>query len=325
MTPTQLDYPVDRHGLIRRDLTVEAGFSDHDLAHSVKTKQLIRLTSGVYRARIEVDPEDRTAVAEAKIEAFRLKSLAIATGRNHGGNTALSHTSAAIVHGLPLLKPELEMVHLTNGEIGGGRARTNSLLHASDLPPGDVVEVNGVWITSLARTAADVAQLAPAHDPLAFSQAMTVFDAALRAGVDRDELAAQLDRRRRRGTRVAKAALPWADGRAESVGESWGRAQMIQRGLPAPELQVEYHVGGETHRVDGDWERKLVWEFDGRGKYQRYLADGETPADAYWREKKREDALRSLGVFVVRTYWDLMERGRAVDPIERALFHLGLC
>ena len=30
------------------------------------------------------------------------------------------------------------------------------------------------------------------------------------------------------------------------------------------------------------------------------VADGETPADAYWREKKREDALRSLGVFVVR-------------------------
>ena len=50
-------------------------------------------------------------------------------------------------------------------------------------------------------------------------------------------------------------------------------------------------AGGETLLEKA---RKLAVEFDGRVKYQRQRY-GRTPEEELWREKRTEDALRSLG------------------------------
>ena len=70
----------------------------------------------------------------------------------------------------------------------------------------------------------------------------------------------------------------FADGRAESVGETRSRVAIQRAGLPPPVLQ--YAVIGT--RTDFCWtDRRTVGEFDGKVKYsRRHLRAGETPGDA---------------------------------------------
>jgi hypothetical protein len=92
-----------------------------------------------------------------------------------------------------------------------------------------------------------------------------------------------------------------ADGLSESPGESWARVLFVSLGLPKPELQAEIRdAGGRlVGRVDFLFHRqRLIVEFDGKVKYE-----GVDGRDALIREKRREDALRSLGYQVVRLTW----------------------
>lgn len=324
MTPDEPTYPHDRYGLIHRQAALDAGFTDGIIRADVRDGRLRRLAAGTYTPITPTDAGDKAQAAADRIEQFRLRGIAVATGWRCPGATVLSHHSAAALHGLPMLAPPLTRVHLTNGEIGGGHVRRSTHVHAAELPDGDVTEVDGIPVTSLARTAADVAQWTTSTHPMAFAKALVVFDAALARGEIAEALALQLNRRRRRGTRAARSALEHANGLAESVGESWGRAQMIVAGLPVPTLQVEHHVAGQVYRVDGDWSGKLVWEFDGMVKYGGHLRQGETAADAVIREKVREDALRRSGVMVVRSWWSMLERGTLVPMLADWLDHFGL-
>lgn len=251
MTQLENVYPLDRFGLIRREAALAAGFTDNELAKLVRTGELIRLVCGSYAVQRSVDSTDPSAVAERAEEVLRLRSIALVTGAKSGGASVLSHQSAAVMHGLPLLKVPLDLVHLVNGEIGGGQRRRLAHVHAAAVPDGDLVEVDGIAVTSLERTAADVAQSFRSDHTLAFAQALVVLDGALRLGADPEALALQLQGRRRCGTRVAKHALEYADGLAESAGESWGRAQMIVAGLPLPRLQVKHTVGSRRRRLEG--------------------------------------------------------------------------
>lgn len=323
MNHADSDYPVDAHGLLHRDRARAAGFTDHRLREDVRAERLRRIARGVYLPTSPVDDDADSAAARA-VETFRLTSIAVACAHGPHPTAVLSHESAAALHDLPMLRPRLDKVHLTNGEIGGGRTREASILHASELAPGDVVEVAGIPVTSLGRTAADVAQMTPSTHPLAFARALVVFDAALRRGELPESLALHLHRRRRRGTRAAKEALAYADPGAESVGESWGRAQMIVADLPVPTLQVEHTIDGQKYRVDGEWDGRLVWEFDGRTKYHRHCRPGESAADVVVREKDREDALRAAGLMVVRTSWTDLERHTMVPTLRHWLRHFGL-
>ena len=103
------------------------------------------------------------------------------------------------------------------------------------------------------------------------------------------------------GIAGAARALALADGRAESPLETRGRLALLSAGLPRPELQVEIHDGaGFVGRVDAWYEEvAVVVEFDGRVKYVD-PRDGESSGEVLWREKRREDRLRDVGVRVLR-------------------------
>nr|WP_237421884.1 hypothetical protein [Gordonia sp. SID5947] len=216
---------------------------------------------------------------------------AIATLAVTGPDHTLSHQSAATLHDLPMLKPSLRRVHVTTGSRSGGHRSAKRHAHIGSLEPAEVVLVDGVRVTSLERTAVDVARTTT----MGFAGALAVFDAALRRGADRDLISTML-RRRRSGVGQARRALLHADGDAENPGESWGRAQMIEAGLPVPRLQHEFRDadGNLVGRTDYDWSGRLVGEFDGDVKYRNHLRPGETPFDAMKREKEREDGLRRL-------------------------------
>lgn len=225
----------------------------------------------------------------------------------------LSHQSAASLHRLPLLKGELDSVHLLSGKTRGGHKRGRRHIHAGT--PGDSTTVtDGVRVTSLARTAVDVAAAG------SFAQALVVLDGALRLGVTPESLAGELAVRRRAGIAVARRALACADGDSESVGESWSRAQFILAELPPPRLQVCHQCRTQRPRVDFDWDGRLVGEFDGFVKYGReFLRPGEAPADAVFREKVREDELRERGLMVVRWTWRDLEQNLVVPMVRRWL------
>ena len=90
---------------------------------------------------------------------------------------------------------------------------------------------------------------------------------------------------------------------------------MMRAGLQAPELQIEVHdrLGNFLGRTDlGYPEDSAVIEFDGKVKYQNGLRRGQTPSDVVIVEKKREDAIRSAGVAVLRVC--LVGTGRTVTP-----------
>ncbi|AVM00065.1 hypothetical protein C6V83_07060 [Gordonia iterans] len=300
-----LPLPRDLNGLVWRKDALDTGHTEKEIADLIKGRDLFRVCRGVYVEAARVPEDERFA------ELYRLRCLAAGTGP--GSTWTLSHQSAAAVLGLELLKPDRSRVHVTNGVCQGGMRRRRRQVHAAPLN-GSTVSVNGAHVTGVARTAVDVAAGGT------FAQKLAVFDSALRAGCTRDELEAILKERRRVGAAAIRYALRMADKRAANPGESWSRAQMIEAGLPVPELQEHYILeDGRDAFVDCDWFKKLIGEFDGKRKYLRDRRAGETEADVVLREKEREDRLRDLGLDVVR--WDFpdLERKRMVP---RVAYHL---
>ncbi len=181
---------------------------------------------------------------------------------------------------------------------------------------------DGLVITSLARTAVDLARTLP------YDQAVAVADGSLRAGADLGDLAECLEQAQRwHGSGQARRAIAVADGRSESVGESFSRIRISSAGLPEPVLQLEVFDdrGALIGRCDFAWPaHRTLGEFDGRIKYGRLRRPGETVEDAVHREKLREDALRDHGWQVVRWTWDDLWRPNVItDRLGRAFTRAG--
>ena len=292
-------YPLDEFGLIRRGTAKTAAFSDNELCAAVDRGQLIRLVPGVLVPRTA--QFDGHAGAQA---LHRLTSIAVVTSELSGDTPhVLSHASAATMHGLRMLKPNLSHVHMTTGRASGGSIRSLRPLHGAPLSDDEVTEVDGIRVTSIERTAVDVASSGD------FAQALTVLEAALALGADRAKMSEILGSRRRRGAQHARRALPLANGLSQSVGESWSSAQMYEADLPVPRQQHRFVCPSGTYETDFDWDGKLIGEFDGLAKYGRLLREGESPEDAV----VREDELRGLDTMVVRWIWATLERRLLAD------------
>ncbi|MCR5977882.1 hypothetical protein GDN83_09070 [Gordonia jinghuaiqii] len=306
--------PSDRYGLIRREATLRMGIADDTVADAVRRGQLLRLAPGVWvPASTDLDGPDLSDLL------YRRRSIAVATSARDRGTSTLSHESAAAVHGLDTLHPERETVHLTKRSGTGGFVRGHRHVHNGPLPPEEIVIVDGVEVTSLERTAVDIAMGGD------FARALVAFDRALATGADAAVMEAMLeDRAGWKNVGVARRAFTCSDVLSESVGESWSRAQMIAAGLPTPRLQHRFQTSSGEARADFDWEGLLVGEFDGLQKYDRLLRPGESARDALVREKKREDALRALGIMVVRWTWSDLERGELVEMLRPRLVAIGL-
>jgi hypothetical protein len=157
--------------------------------------------------------------------------------------------------------------------------RTGCLGGERDLSPEDVLELDGLKVTTPLRTALDLACRLTPRDALA------VVDAFMRDhGLRQDELQQALARfRGRRGVVQARAVVAVADARSESPGESWVRWAMIESGLPAPELQWWVHVDGvPTFRLDMAYPKhRVAVEYDGREFHS-------SPGDRRHDEERRE-------------------------------------
>lgn len=297
----------DSRGFLTRRGVVSSGLgTDAQLAAAVSGGDLTRAWRGIYHCAADAaDRRDR----DPRTEAYRRRVIGAAMVG--GGDRVVSHHSAAAIHGLDLLGYE-DPVHFTIDRRAGGQRRT-AIIHAAPLPGREIVDLDGLRVTSIARTAVDVARSGT------YAQAVCAIDSALRLGASITEVAEIIERAAgRSGVGTARRALRIADGNSESVGESFSRALMHGfADVPTPRLQHDFHTeaGVFVGRSDFDWDGRLVGEFDGRGKYQRDLRPGETIADAVWREKRREDALRDLGLIVIRWTWSELMHPKALHAL----------
>jgi hypothetical protein len=158
-----------------------------------------------------------------------------------------------------------------------------------DLLPSDVVEVGGVRVTTPVRTAMDLGCHLPRRGALA------AMDALMRAhGFTHRDMSRMLVRyHRRRGVIQLRQLAPLVDPRAESQPESWTRLELVEHGLPMPELQWWVSVDGvPTYRLDLAYPHaRIAIEYDG--------AEFHSSADGRARDDVRRAWLRAHGWIVI--------------------------
>ncbi|MBH0122226.1 hypothetical protein ACWDUD_13880 [Rhodococcus sp. NPDC003382] len=290
---------TDPRPLTRTHL-LATGFSDDHIRAAVRAGDLVALTRGVYLWRADHDRLDDPA-------RHRVRARHVASTMPPGA--VISHVSAATLLNLDVWNIDLAQVHVSRTGSHGRRTR-HLHVHATTWTDDDVVDVDGLAVTSPARTVVDLSRALP------LDQAVVVGDSALRNYPDTLDLlpAALASARHRSGIARAAAVVPFLDARSESPGESLSRVRIAESGLPRPVLQHPIVLrDGRRVRLDFFWERHgVAGEFDGAGKY----ADRRD----VFAEKLREDALRDLGLEVVRWTWaDLTRFDVVAQRFERAV------
>lgn len=160
----------------------EAGVHHRRVAEWVHSGVLTRLRPGVYVA----DSLWRVLWPEQR-HCLLVRATMLAATRDW----VVSHLSAAAMHGLGTMGEWPSTVHVSDAAARGGASAGLITLHRGG-PEPDTVVIDGLRVTSLARTVADVV----ATEPL--GRSIPVADAALRlvrAGAERHALTAGVPRR----------------------------------------------------------------------------------------------------------------------------------
>lgn len=253
-------------------------------------------------------------------------SLVRGKGLSRGEGFVVSHQSAAVLWGLPSIGPWPDDVHFLTRRSSGGRSYPGVRKHALGFSAHDIAVLDGVKVTTAARTAVDLAASLPLIAAVAAVDRVLFVDPTGRVDplATRAELLATWQRMLPfPGSVRARAVIEFGTHLAGSVLESGSRVNMAICGFPEPELQHPFIIGGRTVRPDFFWpDYSAIGEADGRVKYmdERMLA-GRTPADAVIDEKNREDALRrQVRAF---TRWDYAV-GMDAQRLRARLLGLGL-
>ncbi|MQA77781.1 MAG: hypothetical protein GEV10_04765 [Streptosporangiales bacterium] len=282
------------------------GYTEQDVRRYLRDGLWLRIRRGAYVARAYHDGLD-----EVGRHVLRTRAVVLSLGER----TVVSHLSAAALYGLPLWDADLRQVHVTRTDMGAARTEGGVHHHVGNLRAGDTTWIDGVAVVQTARAVVETACFA------SFETAVVAADAALyRDLATPDDLAdASAELHAWPYSHDVGAVVGFADGRAESVGESRLRVLFDRMSMPEPVPQVTItdSDGAVVGRVDFLFaEERTVVEFDGKVKY---APDGADPALVLFREKRREDRLRELGYEVVRIVWsDLAHPERVVAKVRAA-------
>ena len=139
---------VTSHGLGMEIMShsdlLDRGSSAFEVQQQIRRGELVRLCRGVYTPREEVPSEEE--------KRHRLWVL----GHARRSDYAVSHVSAAVLHGLPVGGADLREVHVTRIGRGGQRHVAGRCVHSSPLDPTWCTVIDGVLVTTVARTLADL-------------------------------------------------------------------------------------------------------------------------------------------------------------------------
>lgn len=300
--------------VVRLDDVLAVGITPEQLRAAVARGLVVRVVRGRYALHSAAGALDPWAEREAAVQQhLALLRAVLATQPK---DTWASHASAAFALGqatpgwvaparVSLIRPGAA------NDVGPGYVLRGSGLHADD-----VTEVEGIPVTSIERTAVDLARGRSAEN------ALVALDAAARAriarltGADgnalryavlepglRAEAAQLLEGAYARcfgwpGTVVVRDLLPLVEPASESPLESRSRCWFWSAGLRHLRIGSPVAVSSTSYFADFlDDRRKVIGEADGWGKYG---TDLQAQRDAWDRERSRQGELESHGYRVVR-------------------------
>ena len=192
--------------------------------------------------------------------------------------------------------------------------RSGITVHVRRLDNEDIVERDGLRVTSGAQTFLDMAARLPAH------QLVALGDALMRVGaLDRTDLEGRLARADRvRGVTAARAWAPHVTARSGSHEESLMRYWLLASDLPNPEVQLPIfdRWGREVAHADLGYRRwKIAMEFEGRQHAER---------EQFGRDVDRYSLMAADGLLVLRFAGrHIGGPGVIVDRTRRALVSRG--
>ncbi|AFV88360.1 hypothetical protein PACID_05190 [Acidipropionibacterium acidipropionici ATCC 4875] len=234
-----------------------------------------------------------------------------------GPRWALSHTSAVALLGLPMTRDGAESVWITRSSDASTQHHPPLIVRACEFGDDEVIDVNGLLVTTPERTAMDMAR------QFGFVTGTMIADAVLRGGSTPNKLLSIVTRAPRRpGNAIARDVAAFADRRSESPGESLMRAVLERERCAPTDLQIDIfdEHGRFVARCDFDWlEYGVVGEYDGPQKYFRNLKPGQSISDAIVAEKAREADIRDQGLEVVRFCLEDLRNPRAAAARLRRL------
>jgi len=297
-----------QRGVFSAQQAYDAGYTSPEIKRLRHRGVLVSVRRGVYTAASSwraLPPRERYL---AELAALHLVV---------GAGAVVSHDSAGVVHGMSLLNPSPGMLHLTRPSRGASRTEAGVHHHVAELPDGHV-SLHSSWrVTTLARTAVDIARESD------LPHGVSAIDSALRLGCPPPELTdVVLTCTNWPGSRMAAHALGLADVRAANAGESWSRVELTRHGVAPSDIQRElYDDDGLVGIADFVWDpQRVVGELDGRIKYR--VPEGsstEAAGEVVWSEKRREDRIRALGYEVIRwVYADLYAPDRLAARVRQA-------
>jgi hypothetical protein len=276
------------------------GVSAKRLRTMVRDGQLIRKRHGIYATAAAV-----VAAHQDKAHAHALEVRAALRAASAAGAVA-SHESAALIHGIPLLRePSEGLVSLTRpATVFRDRPLLGVRFYPARLPAGHVTMELDVPVTTIARTVIDLSRTR------SFMDGVVAADHAMRTlRISKSALSRVIDACKGwPGTDHARRVVHFSDERSGSPLESSARVVFDAFRLPAPELRAEVTggpwvnsdgtVAHEYHecKVDFMWQEYMtVAEIDGLMKHD----SGQRAID----ERKRDRLIREAGYKLVHITW----------------------
>jgi hypothetical protein len=310
-----MDAAVTPNLVLSAELTA-SGQDDRALARACRAGSLTRIAPGAYV------PSHEWATFDPRRQHLH---RAVAVQRKRQRGLVLSHETAAIAWGLPAWGWPRGPADFIDPGDGAPRSEGSVRIRAASLMQEDVVELDGVLVTSMRRTVLDLL-LTRGRE-----QAVALVDDVLHRGrLDRADLVDLVaSRPNARARRRAAWAVGFGDAGAESPGESISRVSAHDSGFVAPVLQKECRdADGLIGYVDFFFpdparpERGSLGEFDGDVKYLGGAhRAGRTPEQVVHEEKLREDRLRAMPTTAGLARWtrrDLARPGRLAQLLRAA-------
>lgn len=279
-------------GLISRHEALREGLSADDVHRLVESGRWVTVRRGWYTSADLWDDLD-------ELRGRPLLELRAAHRGLHGTHV-LSHSSAALIADLPILRPRDGLIHVT--KFGSPRARVRHGIkhHQSRYRISEVEFAQGLPVLGLARTALDIARES------GFVAGVCAVDSARQRGVCVSELwAARIPMRHWPGVSLVDDVVRFSDGGAETLGESLTRILLAEAGLQPIETQFELRDATGRARCDMRVGRQMI-EFDGLVKLRSVTRGGHAfgpPEEVVAEEKRRQDWVCGFELGMSRVTW----------------------
>ncbi len=244
-------------------------------------------------------------IYQSKLVAPSLRLNTVGAWLWSGRNGVIACRAAAALHGALWIDATtpIEMVWKS------GRPPPGIIVRNERIDADEIVQIGGLPVTSVRRTAFDLARHLPRE------LAVRHLDALARAtGVAAEDVLLLGDRHpRARGLPRARVALPLMDSGCESPQETRIRLILIDDGLPAPRTQVRVYDGVNEAFIDMGYDEPMVgFDYDGQ--------QHQTERDRYVHDIGRAELIDRVGwidIRVVREHSRRFVLHRAHDAFAR--------